>query len=158
MKYDRAVFCDAMNRPVMVGLFKETAHHAAKFRPPFTLESWKEVYLECGDITGYKACETLMGNWEHWQQLWEHPMLKPYMEKWQEELKIKLKSEAIGKMLAMSGNNAQAAKWLAEEGYLEEKKRSPGRPKKEKEVEHEVGSSRAISDIARLGLVAGGKR
>jgi len=51
-----------------------------------------------------------------------------------------------------------AAKWLADKGYATEAVKKPvGRPKKE-EVELPPLPGRIAGDIARLGIVIGGKR
>jgi hypothetical protein len=51
-----------------------------------------------------------------------------------------------------------AAKWLADKGYAEEGiKKAVGRPKKE-EVELPLIPSRIAGDMARLGIVIGGRK
>jgi hypothetical protein len=62
------------------------------------------------------------------------------------------------KVHAKGQGGIAAAKWLAEKGYADgSTKRSVGRPKKEEETPT-VPSGRIAGDMARLGIVIGGKK
>lgn len=156
---DRTKFLDGSGKRVILQLFKEFSRPDVKFKPVYTLQEWKDVFLDLRDPSEYQPAMHLLGDWEHWQEVRNHPLIKPHVEKWQAELSVKLRSEAINQMKqhAKQQGGTAAAKWLAEKGYVSEApKRSVGRPKEEK-VEQPINTSRMAGDMARLGIVIGGK-
>lgn len=157
---DRTKFLDGSGKRVILQLFKEFARVDVKFKPVYTLQEWKEVFLECRDPSEYSVAMALLGDWDHWLEVRNHPIIKPHIDKWHSELEVKLRSEAIAQMKAHAkqpGGTA-AAKWLADKGYAAEGIKKPvGRPKKEEEV-HTPSLGRIAGDMARLGIVVGGKK
>ena len=157
---DRTKFLDGSGKRVVLQLFKEFARVDVKFKPVYTLQEWKEVFLECRDPSEYSVAMALLGDWEHWLEVRNHPIIKPHIDKWHDELEVKLRSEAIAQMKAHAkqpGGTA-AAKWLADKGYATEGVKKPvGRPKKEEEVPT-PSLGRIAGDMARLGIVVGGKK
>jgi hypothetical protein len=124
---------DSTGRNVVLGLFKEFARPDVKFKPVYTLKEVKQMFLEARDPSEYAAAMSIVGDWDHWLQLRNHPQLKSVIDHWHAELQIKLRSEAIMDMVRHSkapGGTA-AAKWLADKGYAGEVKKAVGRPKKE---------------------------
>jgi hypothetical protein len=156
---DRTKFLDGSGKRVILQLFKEFARPDVKFKPMYTLQEWKEVFLDCRDPSEYQPAQLLLGDWEHWQEVRNHILIKPHVDKWQAELEVKLRSEAIQQMKshAKQPGGTAAAKWLADKGYAEEGvKKAVGRPKKEEVVLPHM-PSRIAGDMARLGIVIGGK-
>jgi len=157
---DRTKFLDGSGKRVILQLFKEFARPDVKFKPLYTLQEWKNVFLDCRDPSEYQPAQLLLGDWEHWLEVRNHALIKPHVDKWQAELEVKLRSEAIQqiKSHAKQPGGTAAAKWLADKGYAEEGvKKAVGRPKKE-EVALPPIPSRIAGDMARLGIVIGGKR
>jgi hypothetical protein len=157
---DRTKFLDGSGKRVILQLFKEFARPDVKFKPVYTLQQWKEVFLDCRDPSEYQPAQTLLGDWEHWLEVRNHVLIKPHVDKWQAELEVKLRSEAITqiKSHAKQPGGTAAAKWLADKGYAVEGVKKPlGRPKKEEVVLPPI-PSRIAGDMARLGIVIGGKR
>jgi hypothetical protein len=157
---DRTKFLDGSGKRVVLQLFKEFARVDVKFKPVYTLQEWKEVFLECRDPSEYSVAMTLLGDWEHWLEVRNHPVIKPHIDKWHSELEVKLRSEAIAQMKthAKQPGGTAAAKWLADKGYASEGVKKPvGRPKKEEEVPT-PSLGRIAGDMARLGIVVGGKK
>jgi len=157
---DRTKFLDGSGKRVILQLFKEFARPDVKFKPLYTLQEWKDVFLDCRDPSEYQPAQLLLGDWEHWLEVRNHALIKPHVDKWQNELEVKLRSEAIQqiKSHAKQPGGTAAAKWLADKGYAEEGiKKAVGRPKKE-EVALPPIPSRIAGDMARLGIVIGGKR
>lgn len=157
---DRTKFLDGSGKRVILQLFKEFARPDVKFKPVYTLQEWKDVFLDCRDPSEYSPAMALLGDWEHWLEVRNHALIKPHVDKWQAELEVKLRSEAIQQMKqhAKQPGGTAAAKWLADKGYAQEgTKKAVGRPKKE-EVEVAPSTARIAGDIARLGIVVGGKR
>lgn len=156
---DRTKFLDGSGKRVVLQLFKEFARVDVKFKPIFTLRQWKEVFLDCRDPSEYSVAMALLGDWDHWLEVRNHPIIKPHVDKWHSELEVKLRSEAIQQMKvhAKQPGGTAAAKWLADKGYAHEgAKKGVGRPKKD-EVIPTPNLARIEGDIARLGLVVGGK-
>lgn len=157
---DRTQFLDGSGKRVILGLFKEFARVDVKFKPVYTLQHCKDVFLECRDPSEYSVAMALLGDWEHWQEVRNHVLIKPHVDKWQAELAVKLQSEAIAQMkqhARLPGGTA-AAKWLAEKGYADGGVKKPvGRPKEVKE-EIKPSTGRIAGDMARLGIVVGGKK
>jgi len=156
---DRSKFLDAMGKRVTVGLFKEFYRPDRKFKPITTLVEWKQIFLECRDPSEYEAAMALVGDWEHWLEIRNHPLIKPEVDKWHQELAVKLRSEAIKNMVkhAAAPGGTAAAKWLADKGYVDMDKKKVGRPITREEEKED--SSPVADDMARLGLrvVAGSK-
>lgn len=153
-------YLDGSGKRVVLGLFKEFARPDVKFKPVYTLKECKQVYLECRDPSEYSVAQALLGDWEHWLEVRNHALIKPHVDKWAEELDVKLRSEAIAqlKIHAKAQGGIAAAKWLAEKGYAgAEGKKNVGRPKKEEQT-LSIPSGRIAGDMARLGIVMGGKK
>lgn len=117
-------------------------------------ESWaalKEEYLEARDTTEYlfaTQSKILDGGkpgdkWKHWQFICKSPYCISDVEIWREELEIKLRAEALQKIIETSRSEKgfQAQKYLADRGWSPKR----GRPSKE-EVEGEMRKRVAISD------------
>jgi len=157
---DRTKFLDGSGKRVVLQLFKEFARPDVKFKPVYTLQEWKDVFLDCRDPSEYSAAMALLGDWEHWLEVRNHALIKPHVEKWQAELEVKLRSEAIQQMKnhAKQPGGTAAAKWLADKGYAQEDtKKAVGRPKKEEDIPT-PNLGRIAGDMARLGIVVGGRK
>ena len=108
--------------------------------PVFTLYSDKPglvngrtSFVELGDPTGYKWALKYLGDYDHWLKLCKCSWFQEALEVWQNELKQKVRADALETIRAISKseNQAQAlpaAKYLA--GY-EWEKGGRGRPSKE---------------------------
>lgn len=154
-----AKYIDNMKRPVVVGLFKEWARPNAKFKPIYTLEEWREVYMRHADPTEYGPAMELLDDWDHWLLVRNHPTIKPIIDKWQIEVEVKVRSRAVQHMMKHSQgqNGAAAAKWLAEGGYNKSSAKTKEARIKEEKIQEEV-DDRVSADIVRLGLkVVGGE-
>ena len=122
---------------------------------PYTskgLPSAHELYLEIADPTEYAFANVLLGSWAHWQRLLECNWFLPYVEAWRDELEVKLRSEAVQNINAISKGSSpgalNASRWLAEKGWSEKKR---GRPSKG-EVASERRKQAAISQEVAADL------
>ncbi len=136
-------------------------------QPVFTLHEDKEGYVNCrktfvelGDPTGYKWAMKYLGDWAHWKELVKAKWFAKALEEWREELRIKIQSEALDVIRAVSITDDKqalvAAKYLAEYGWVKAGT-GRGRPSKA-EVQGELKKAvEAISvedeDAKRIGLV-----
>lgn len=89
------------------------------------LISLRKRFVEAEDPTGYIISQEFLGGFSHWDAICKSSM-KAEIEKWQDELEVKLRS--VGLMNAIKSakaGNFNAAKFLAEKGWS---KRVAGRP------------------------------
>ena len=154
---DKAV--DSYGRRVVLSLFSEFVR--TDFTPLWSLHNdWKPVFLAVADPSEYETAMQLIGDWEHYQLIRNHPKIKPIMDKWAQEVEVKLRSQAILRMVKHAGdpNGAAAAKWLAEGAFMGRVLKNKQDKEQEKEVVDEI-SKRVSGDMERLGLsvVRGGK-
>jgi len=143
MKIDKSLFRDSMGRPLTQSLFLEPNYNVEYAY--YTLDgedktykgkvypSLKRLYLAAEDPLEYDFATTFLIDWPHWKRLCKNAIIGKHVDDWREELELKLRGAGVQAMLDMSGDNAQAAKWLAERGW---DRRGAGRPKKE-EIERE---------------------
>lgn len=124
---------DSVGRYLTRALFKELASKETrdKFPPVFTLEDARIIYLEAEDPTEYIPSQKLLGSWQHWLVLLESPDVRFHIDRWREELEVRLRSKGVMEILDISKGDKgfQAAKWLADKGWESKK---AGRPTKEK--------------------------
>lgn len=108
------------------------------------LPSLKKLYLECEDPTEYEFATTYFYSWKHWQRIVNNKMMAPHIEEWREELAIKLMSKGIKGVIEQSYTDKgyQAAKWLAEKGWVDKR---VGRPTNT-DVENERKQAARLKD------------
>lgn len=172
IKTDDSVFKDKRNQWLTRALFFEYSHPG--ITPIFTMKdddykgykSLKKIYLAYDHIPEfeYEFANEVLGGWEHWERLQASPDINRHIESWKKEKDIQLRAEAIRNVIrtARSADKAslQAARYLADKGYLE-KADGRGRPSKS-EREARLKEDKAVikevdEDLKRLGLIHGGK-
>lgn len=128
-------FKDSIGRWFTKGVFKEYA--TDPITAIYSIDEAKQYYMECKDITGYLFAVTYLGGWQHWLALHTSPILEPILKEWEEELEVKLRSEAVQNIVALSKSDKgyQAAKYLADRGW--KVRETAGRPSKE-EIQRET--------------------
>ena len=141
MEIDKSKLTDNQGRPLTESLFLEL-NYSREFAV-YTLKEYdykfegkvypsiKRLYLAHEDPLEYDfACRYFLG-WQHWLRLNENKKISAEVEKWREELDLKLRSQGVRDIIAMAAEEAQgsfqAAKYMAEKGW---EKRRPGRPSK----------------------------
>jgi hypothetical protein len=151
---------DSYGRKVVLALFTDFKRPDSKFEPLFSLEAWKECFMECSDPTEYSVAMRCIGDWDHWTTIRNHPRVKPIIDGWHKELEIKLRSDAFKAMVVHSRDKggAPAARWLAEGSYAKDVLGRKSNKKEEEEVRDHIADS-LHEDMERLGLtvVRGGK-
>jgi hypothetical protein len=126
--------------------------------PKGKMYSAKRLFVEFGEPTGYQFAINVLGSYSTFRALEQGRHTKKLVAEWIEELEVKLHSEQIQHLRALSegeGNTAyQAAKLLVTQEYKEKDKK--GRPKKEdiaKAAKKELDLTNDIGDdFKRLGL------
>lgn len=151
---------DCYGRRVILSLFEEFQRQDCVFKPLWSLrKDWYPTYMECADPTEYSTAMALIGDWEHYNVIRNHPKIKPSMDKWAKEVEVKLRSQSIIKMIKHSAtpNGTAAAKWLAEGTFMRRILKNHEDKAAEQDV-RDAMAERVASDMERLGLklVAGG--
>lgn len=145
-------FKDKMGRFITQGLFIDFRYDETY--AVYTLEdedkdykgnkypSLKRLFLEMEDPTQYNFANKYLYNWDHWLAIKNNRELYKYIERWEEELEIRIRAKGVKKLMELSGKgNYNAAKWVAD-GSWETKR---GRPSKaEKEHERKIRERAAI--------------
>lgn len=107
------------------------------------LISLRKRFVDSDDITGYTIAKNFLGGWQHWQAIC-NSTIGPEIEKWKEELEVKLRAMGLKKAIeSASSGNFNAARFLTEVGW--EKRSGAGRPSKA-EVEREKRIQAAYMD------------
>jgi hypothetical protein len=130
--------------------------------PDHTVPALRDEYMRIMDPTEYRFAEEVFGSFRHWKILREAKFMQDVLPEWRDSLQSKLKAEAVRiiRNIANSGDKSslQAAKWLAEKGYIE--KDHKGRPSKkdiaQKLVEEANQAKLLQEDAERIGISAGG--
>lgn len=94
--------------------------------------SIKRLYLDCQDPTEYAFARQYFFSWQHWKRCLGNSRIREHVEEWREELEVFMMSQGVKGVIdevSVKGNY-QAAKWLAEKGWVDKK---VGRPTKEKQ-------------------------
>jgi len=135
-------FKDSNGRWFTKGVFHEYATDPST--AIYHIDEAKQYYMECRDITGYDFAVQYLGGWRHWLTLHNSPILEPILREWEEELEVKLRSEAVKHIVNLSKTDKgyQAAKYLADRGW---KVRDAGRPSKE-EIQRETSVQSKMYD------------
>ncbi len=128
-------FKDHAGRYFTTGLFKETAVREKKY-VLYTMEEARQCYLECNDITGYSFATGYLGGWDHWLAFQKSPIVMSYVNKWEEELEVRIRSQAIKNITDLSSGDKgyQASKYLADKGWKAAVKGRPSKASIEKEA------------------------
>lgn len=154
MKVDKSRFKDDRGRYIVQGLFIEDTYNPDMAVYTFsgedkvykgkTFPSLKKLYLKESDPEEYLFAEKHLHDWPHWQRLCKNAIISRHIEEWRGELRLSLRSEGIATMidLAINDKSYQAAKWLADEGWI---KKTRGRPSKE-EIEGELQNQAKIQE------------
>jgi hypothetical protein len=111
------------------------------------LPSIKQLYLDERDLTEYRFANKYFFSWPHWQRCLGNAMIRKEVEGWREELELLMMSEGLQGVIdeATSGKSYQAAKWLAEKGWLDKSKGRPSNEDKNK-VLKQAARAKAMHD------------
>ena len=115
------------------------------------LISLKQRFLEMNDVFEYEFAKTWLYDWEHWKRMCDNKVIGRHIDKWREELEIKIKSEGLGMLFEKAEfGDYQAIKWLAENGW----NKKVGRPSKQDKIKEQAQKDRIEeefgADILRL--------
>ena len=150
------MYKDSLGRFLTLCLFTENYEFQnPKYPPVYSLRdpdpniknqlpSFKKLFMDSKDITGYTVAMQELGSWDH--------MLKWFLKhwtKWVEEMEVMLKAEGLLKIqqhvLGDGSTSFQAAKYLSDRGW-DPKRGRPSKAEKEKELKKEKALEEALED------------
>ena len=144
-------FKDKMHRWRTLSLFKETASYPRDFYL-FTFEEARKLYIECNDPTGYVFATTHLGGWKHFNLMKQSKSIAVEIERWEEELEVKLRAEAVGNMIKLSEGDKgyQANKFLVDGGWIQKKAGRPTKEAQRKAVKQHIAEYDELSSSVDL--------
>lgn len=127
------------------------------------LEALKEAYLAKEDPTEYFFAKEVFNDWDFWKDLRSYKGIAKEVEKWREELEVKLRAKSFIALLEeardkKSRNSYDANKMIVREGWkLPEASTGRGRPSKE-DIKRELAKQAALEkeimeNAKRAGIV-----
>lgn len=149
---DKSRFKDVMGRYLTQSLFFEYANtpHAVYTLKDHDHEvdgvlypSLRKLYLDCNDPTEYVFATTYLWGWDHWQKMLTNSMILENVNKWRDELEVKLRAEAVKSIIEQGRDSFAAAKWAAD-GHWNVKK---GRPTREEAKREREMRERAVKGV-----------
>lgn len=129
-------------------LFKEFNDGDTDIKPIYSLTEFHDKFIECGDLTEYKAAIALCGNFTAWQDIKKRwPGFNTILDVWKNEIRVKLTSEAMDKITSLISEGTDttalsAAKWIADQTFnkkTESPKSAQAKAIMRKEVRDELG-------------------
>lgn len=151
---DRTKFKDSQGRFFTQSLFLEHGYNTDFAMYTLTDEdktyngkvypSLRRLYLETMDPTEYVFATTYLWGWEHWQRLLANKALREEIDKWREELEVKLRATAVRHILASAPDAFSAAKWIADGQWQDKKAGRPSKAEKEAEMKKRL---RVVEDL-----------
>lgn len=107
------------------------------------LISLRKRFVDSDDPTGWAIAQEFLGGYSHWDAICNSASLRGEVEKWQEELEVKLRSIGLANTIKSArAGNFNASKFLSEKGWV---KRIAGRPSKD-EVTRELKVQTRLRD------------
>ncbi len=158
---DKSLFKDSTGRYITQGLFIDfrydetfaiyTLEDEDKTYKGVVYPSLKRLYMEMEDPTEYHFAITHLYGWDHWVAMKNNKALYEKIERWQEELEVKIRAKGVHAMLNMAGgSNFNAAKWVAD-GNWQQKRGRPSKQEKEQDRKlRERAMAEAEDEAARV--------
>lgn len=170
---DELLYSDYNKRRMLTrSLFLETVHRGYPTnKVKYILEdrdhpefpSLYRLYMAESDPTEYNFANKYFDSYEHWLEICKSPVVAPYVEKMRRDLKLKLQSEALARLVEIAKKDDLSPTSLAANKYIlssfgfdktEGIKR--GRPTKAQVAEEAqrlaANKFQATNDFERLGL------
>ena len=101
-------------------------------------QSLYQLYMGYNDPTEVKFAQECFEGWEHWQMVVKATWFKPFIERWREELELRIRSKALQAILEEANDRYSKFKYEANKYLLSGQwkpnagKEAVGRPSKEK--------------------------
>lgn len=120
------------------------------------LPSLRKIYMEDKDPTGYTTAMRVFGSWDQWLRITNNKLIAKYVNKYEEELDVKIRSGAVRSLIEASSEGAKgttAAKYIAEKGWDKRKAGAPSKEEKKRELKVQGRITDEVQDdLERLGI------
>ena len=168
---DRELLKDKQGRALRKALVLELSYNNPKYAI-YTLKdedyeykgklyySLKKIFLECADPTEYKFATNCFANWKAWKLLAAQSVKfnvsrewTDLVDEWREELEIMLRSQGLQDIIGRAGTEKgyQAEKYLADKGWVEQRKGRPSKQDIDNEIQQNVKVRNEVQDdLSRL--------
>jgi hypothetical protein len=160
---DKSLFRDTNGAYLTQSLFLEvgyktdfavyTFHDEDKEYKGKIFKSLRKLYLETEDPTEYVFANTYLYGWDHWQRIVNNAVLMEHIQKWREELEVRLRSKGVMSVLSQAGTNFTAAKWVTDglwkRGASNGRKPNAAEKRREERISRRVTADTA-GDIERV--------
>jgi hypothetical protein len=118
-----------MDKTYVVYTLKDQDHEGYK--------SLYQLYMRIGDPTEVRFADACFENFDHWKKVSECKWMQPFVNRWREELELRIRSEALAAVLHTARDehskfSYEANKYLLSGQWKPGSKDSVGRPSKEK--------------------------
>lgn len=163
MSEDKSMFLDGEGRPLTQSLFLEIGYSPSAI---YTLKEYdfeyegrtliciKQKYLEATDPTEYDFANKYFLGWKHWMRICENKVIRKHIDEWREELEVKLRATGVKQILAAASGKEpsfQAAKWIADKGWVQKQAGRPSKSELEREKRIQAGMAEEYSaDVHRM--------
>lgn len=108
----------AKGKHKLAHLAKYTLRDTDLIKDGVTYKSLYKAYMDMEDTTEYQFACTYVENWRTWQKLLETKWFKPHIERWREELALKLEARHLQKLRETADGDGRdsvlASKYLLE--------------------------------------------
>lgn len=138
----------------LLPVFTLKEHDSVCLRTDRLLPSMRQLFLRYRDPTGYTFAKEVLGSYDHYLALLKTEWFPTHLEKWIDELEVKIKSESLKKIRDVAGGSSgqsfNAAKFLATESWIDKKGR-PSKKEIERKLNEKVGLIEDVeNDLARI--------
>lgn len=123
----------------------------------YSYDELGKLYVEFEDLLEYEFATKYLDGWSHWEKLLACPTVRVHIDKWRNELDLKVRSRSLRHLMEEASdplNRAfvQANRYLIEKSYLLDggSKKGRGRPKKSDQVNNEFDMNRINADAKRI--------
>ena len=99
--------------------------------------SLNHIFLELDDPTEYKIASEIFVSLQHWKELSNLEWFRPFLEKWRDELEIRIRAEALLNLRKQSKISTSAAQFLSKGAWMMSRGR-PSKAEKERIMKKEI--------------------
>lgn len=128
-------------RKITSGLFKELRKDGVEYseEAPYSLEDFREAFLEAGESTGYLCALRMLTEcdhserWQEWRRLFSSPPLSNILEEWKDELAIRViaSAERAVALGLVDPKDFPRVRYILDGGLVKKEAKRAGRPTKE---------------------------
>ena len=165
MSQDKVDFKDSQGRWLSRSLFFELNGYVMGPSTIFTnkdedfevkgkkLISFKKLFLETDDITGYTMATQHLGGYTHWKWLRESALVGPLIKEVEEQMEVRMRSIGLKSLINSAKNgNYNASKFLSDKGWVELKSGRPSKADIKKEARQMAQAIDGLeADFSRIG-------